>query len=268
LRLVCGRRIFGRFAHALESNPTESSIAVGINPTSYQWSQLAPNLGLFNPKRKIWLFDQDRFDINIRYAVLERVWENIEPCIHPSLRTRARHYFESLAQQIHVWGRNAYLTFGINASGDFLTSIIGSIVSMMAARGFFDFVGEEFKGTFYSDDSLITVKDTCKATPEQYRDYCRRVWGLFVTSADKTDDLTPVPPEKAVFLARRFVRDDDRVVWAPLDQPTIRSMLQYVRSDDFPTQQEQIASRIDSAFLEACQHDKSFYNDAGYYPRV
>nr|WKV33321.1 MAG: RNA-dependent RNA polymerase [Riboviria sp.] len=267
-RLVVGKKIFGLFAQALEESPTEATIAVGINPTSLDWAHLASRLGLFSPDNDVWVFDQKKFDIKMRYNHTYNAALNILPRIHPDSRAIAAHYMQSYALQVHVTaGRRAYLTSGKNPSGDFLTSIKGSYVSAGLAKDFFSTIGVPFRATFYSDDALLTVPKKYKADPMDLKAFAASRYGLELTAVDKTPTILPVTAEQAEFLARRFVRRGDRIL-APLDLSTIHAMLQYVKTDDESLIFEQVRSRINSALLESLQHGEAVYLDVLRVSRI
>lgn len=261
VRLIMARMIFGPLVMHLDSNPVNSACAVGINATSVQWAALSSRLRLFDPTRKVWELDQENYDLKFGMPHQNYIADTLCPRLVDENVVLGRHYIESNVMQVHVVNGVAYVTWGKNLSGCFLTSTSGGTVSIGSIRGYAHTVGEkDLRFTTYSDDQLATVPENSKATPAGYQKYAKDVWGLTVTAVDKTPVVGWTEPEQAHFLARRF-RKTNEAVYAPLDLDTIHSMLQYVRVKGGIDEEDTMHSRIASALLESIQHGKEVYND-------
>lgn len=258
--IVC-RRLFGRYVAVLESYPTKSACAVGINPTSVQWAELAERLGLSDEDRVRWTADHSNFDLRMAYPHQLYAASIIVPRLVPESRLQATNYLLGVGSQYHVGMKWYYVSHGINTSGEYLTSVIGTIINVGSVVDYLESVGvEDYRLTAYSDDLVLTIPKGTRANLNDCRDFIQRKWRLKWTAADKSDNLQEVSPQEVAFLSRTWVWTRE-AVWAPLPKSTIHGLLQWVTEVDPELQREQMISRTTTALTDAIQHGKSFYEE-------
>ncbi len=257
--LLVQRRLYGVYCIACESRPYESACAVGLQTTSIQWSRLAHRLGLFNKNVKIWAHDRERHDINIRY-----------PCILEFARMlalrvedvrRSDHAMQSLGHQYHVGQRYVYTVDGINPSGIYMTSFLGSFATVSSFVHYADHIGEAVPPLCaYSDDSVTVWPSSSKADPIEYKDIAERDLNMIITNEDKSPVPTTTSAEAVRFVARNFACRNG-MIFAPLPAATIRQMLMWTRGSTPTEIATEMESRCGNALFEAIQHGPDFYGE-------
>jgi hypothetical protein len=256
--LVIQRMIFGKWVMALESNPAKSACSVGINPESIQWNQLFNRLGAFSDDVEIWTCDRSRHDTNIRYPVLMEFARLVN--LRVSEKTRALHCIQSLGLQYHVGQKICYFLDGIDPSGIYLTSIIGSFATVGSYVIYCDEKSLPYPAmATYSDDDIVVWKKKVGAKIGDYVQSASKL-PMSVTGNDKSPDPVPVLLREVRYLSREIVIRKGRAM-APLPENTIRNMLMWVRGRGNVDWEEQIKSRCYNALGAALQHPSKFYNE-------
>jgi len=258
--LVC-RRAFGSWVAALESNPADSACIIGINMTSVDAAHLASRMKLWDPSYDQFTGDFERYDITIPYVALVNFAAEVNTRFPSHAHLRNRNIILCAGIQVHVANSVGFLVYGIDPSGIYLTSIIGSYVQMegvasyMASRGV-----SSFHLATYSDDGWLSVPHHYGFQRKKLSEWFFARYGLVWTAADKSEDNGPVSPDQVTMLKRSFCRRDG-IVYAPLPASTVHSILQYTHASEGELAREMIKSRIQSALLESIQHGEKFYED-------
>lgn len=284
--LLVQRMAMGSFVGHMARSPAESFSAVGINPHSMHWAQLADRL----VKHEFNLdMDFSKMDISARpeswqfflkaYA-LWRGYDDVGEFLkNLTLNVRATFgithdcpsciYPVELASTIHVLYGNMLVLIYRNGSGNFLTAIInlaaileGIVVS--AADEAVEF-GEDFDGFMYALREHIELTTYGDDTATSFDKWAfsfmngpnlQRVYhqlGYTMTDAMKRAEMSlNTPFEELSFIKRRFVKRGDWM-YAPLDEKSIYNMLLW----RFKTQEEH--DFFKSAWI-------SFVTESCHYP--
>lgn len=257
---VIARRLFGPILPRLESSPTATSCAIGINPTSIDWGDLLAYLT--RDDYKLVTFDLKRYDISYPYWAI--VWYAYFMSRYSRDRTRARNYLLSLGQQIHVLMNLIYHAW-FNPSGNWHTSHLGVYFHVMVWTHIFNAQDIRWRGTFYSDDCVIGIhpQDAPRIEWKSLVFSAKVFAGLTVTDANKGQDFGFQSWTEVEFLSRKFARHvwcGRHVLTAPLKTSSLESMFHYTLTKDKHDEPDDIESKLRTLELEAAQHGPEYYS--------
>lgn len=258
------RKYFGTFIALCHSTYIQGEMAVGINATSNEWSELINGL-LLNAKTFI-NGDGKNFDASIGQQYMMHVCDIINK-LYDDGDTNGlvrRVLFATFLNSRHIVGNLVYMSRQGNKSGIALTTIFNNLAGMFAIRlaflrtynslhEFFDYISPKF----YGDDDLISVKDNCLLNSCGYK----KVWaylGVEYTPADKSATLKPFYKLAEVsFLKRKFVKDSKYNIYLPqLNYDTIMEISRWSESD--PYNMDDQMNRFNSTLLELSNYESYF----------
>jgi hypothetical protein len=265
----------------LQMNPLNSECAVGIDPCSSEWDELARHLRKFEAKKRkffarkgrYFAIDYKAYDTSISSQLTMAVGKifcklaEFFGYTDEDLKI-LRGIFNELSFPILDFNGDVVMLDGTNPSGNPLTVFINNIVNSLLLRMFWFEVypdvpfDENVVLICYGDDMIASVEfgfDLFNMVA--YRDWAAK-FGLTVTAAIKDAELTHYLEFHQIdFLKRRFVFDDDLNLYVgPIDENSIfKSLCQYMKSE---TSVEEIASsNIDGALDEWFFHGKKVFEN-------
>lgn len=258
------RKYFGTFISLCHSTYICGEMAVGINATSNEWTEMI-NVLLQNAPTFI-NGDGKNFDASIGQQYMMHVCEVINKMYDDGETNQLvrRVLFATFLNSHHIVGNLVYISRQGNKSGIALTTIFNNLAGMFAIRlaflrtynslhEFFDYISPKF----YGDDDLISVKSTCLLDSCGYK----KVWaylGVEYTPADKSAMLKPFYKLSEVsFLKRKFTKDIKYNVYLPqLNFDTIMEIARWSESN--PYNMEDQMNRFNSTLLELSNYSSVF----------
>lgn len=259
----------------LQLNPLVSECAVGIDPKSKEWHELAVHLRATQSlvrSEKYLAMDYKEFDTSIcpqMILAIGGIFHSLAQYLGYTERELAvlNGIFGELAFPVVDFNGDILMLDGANPSGNPLTVFINNITNSLSLRMFwYTLYSEKFQRNVhiicYGDDIVGSVKSGFSGFNMcSYRDWIG-MYGLKVTAADKDSELKPYARFKELdFLKRKFEwsKELQRYV-GPIQESSIyRSLCQYMKSD---TDEMLIAaSNIDGALDEWFLHGRNVYED-------
>lgn len=259
----------------LQLNPLVSECAVGIDPKSSEWHELAIHLratqGTFSRERYL-AMDYKAFDTSISSQVIlaiGKIYLDIAKMVGFAEEDLSviTGIFNELAFPVVDFNGDVLMLDGCNPSGNPLTVFINNITNSLTLRMFwFTQYTNPFRDyvhiVCYGDDICGSVSPSCgRFNMITYRDWASR-YGLTVTSADKEGELKDYAKFAEIdFLKRKFVwsKDLKRYVGPIQEESIYRSLCQYMKSD---TDESLIAaSNIDGALDEWFFHGREIFEN-------
>lgn len=258
------RKYFGTFISLCHSTYIQGEMAVGINATSQEWTEMI-NVLLQNSDAFI-NGDGKNFDASIGQQYMMHVCEIINKLYDDgevnSLVRRV--LFATFLNSRHIVGNIVYMSRQGNKSGIALTTIFNNLAGMFAIRlaflrsygslhQFYNYISPKF----YGDDDLISVKRNCLLDSCGYK----KVWaylGVEYTPADKGLFLKPFYSlEEVSFLKRKFVKDIKYNIYLPqLNFDTVMEISRWSESN--PYNMEDQMNRFNSTLLELSNYQGEF----------
>lgn len=258
------RKYFGTFISLCHSTYIDGEMAVGINATSFEWTEMI-NMLLQNSDMFI-NGDGKNFDASIGQQYMMHVCEVVNRLYDDGYENSIirRTLFATFLNSRHIVGNLVYMSRQGNKSGIALTTIFNNLAGMFAIRlaflrtykslfNFFDYVSPKF----YGDDDLISVKTNCLVNGLVYK----QIWaylGVEYTPADKSSFIEKFYPlEKISFLKRKFCKDEKYNLYLPqLNFDTIMEIARWSESD--PYNMEDQLNRFNSSLLEMSNYIEKF----------
>jgi hypothetical protein len=275
---IVGRKYFMDIVAAMESKPTSSFCAVGIDPASYDWTSLYNRLSSKSPTG----FDIDyssydgsipaEFMIAVAH-VCNRWYAHYYPG-HSAEDERARlAIFEEVIHTFNLSINAVYQKHRGNPSGFFMTTILNTIVGYLLMNYAWRYlIGRNGKTellprmldfvapAIYGDDNIAAVNEGV----QQWFDLgsianVMKTIGLTCTSADKTETKGFRNISDLSFLKRTFLPHPKhpQIKLAPIAPQTIRELPMWQHSGAPPSQ---LSDNIRDALLFAYHHGPKFYN--------
>lgn len=290
-RMLCGHAIAG-----LKSNPIRSTMAIGINPEGYQWTQLYNYLtenGLY-----VIAGDYKEFDGRVRKELsgvfFDFVWK------YTKLHFRNQKYvdytinghayrikFKKYKQLLKML-RDAVLNSPFIVSNTIINSLVGiysgsEFTSWMGSTAnkmnwychlyeqcvkhncveYLQHPSETLKQTYFSDDHIINPRPELRHiinfnTMKQFMSY----HGMQYTATDKTEDARDLEHIKDVkYLKRSFVTDDGFRYKAPLETSVLEEMINWVTTRGPGDKQTKTLDNMRTAQRYAYMHGERFYKE-------
>jgi len=299
---MLGRMYFLDFIAAMMNHRASMFHAVGIDPESSEWLEMFQYLR--SNSSVGWDGDYGRFDgtlkgqlveavaeivndwyndgpecAQVRYCIVEEMLNNYS--ILPILRGTT---FKDLKGQTHHIEKDIMMvvmkTIG-NPSGNFLTTILNSIVNAMytrlawmgLARAARSIIGRKFATMMYfnqnvrdkvfGDDNIISVKMEVLSwfNQQTFAEYLSR-FSLEYTPAIKNAGLKEWSYlHDCQFLKRGFRFDKDRPfrLYAPIEINSIRELLNWVTDTNDP--KEQLELNVEDAFKLVYHYGIKVFNE-------
>lgn len=258
------RKYFGTFIAFCHSTYIKGEMAVGINATSYEWTEMI-NISIQNSDKFI-NGDGKNFDASLGQQYMMHVCEVINKFYNDGEENGLvrRVLFATFLNSRHIIGNLVYMARQGNKSGIALTTIFNNLAGMFAIRlaylrtykslcNFHHYIVPKF----YGDDDLISVKENPIFNSLIYK----QIWaelGVEYTPADKSETLKPFYTLSEVsFLKRKFVKDKKYNIYLPqLNFNTIMEISRWSESD--PYNMDDQMNRFNSTLLELSVYSEHF----------
>lgn len=273
------RKYFGKFKTAFQKHRTRLFHAVGINPVSAEWAELAKRLQTTGSQ----MFDMDfgNFDTNLRADFMRVVRDIIsevlmlhykktgnfsEAQLH-SMFISFQVLLEECIETFHLSFSSVFLTKHGNPSGNPLTTVFNCLMNLLYwwyafARitkilSLFKFL-QYICIVVFGDDVVMSLKADCPVTVPQMVEILTEELGQKVTSGDKsTDNWNPKALSEIKFLCRRFVKYTGQIILAPLDEESIEQQFNWSQIAKSDT--NAIRVQIEEAVIEAVAHGPTYF---------
>lgn len=258
------RMYINDFCASIKNSRITNSIAIGINPDSLEWTQLANYL--FEAGSKIITLDYSNYGPCLM-SQLVKASNEVIVAWHQNYASEAHAKRVAwlldcdILNPVHLAGNVVYQTLNGISSGSPLTGECNSLPNLFyirvvwleimtehfpewASMYYFDF---HIRLVVYGDDLIMSVSDEASLlfNAITIRDALKR-HGITVTSAQKDSEMTPYTSiYEATFLKRGFKEHPFRKgVWlAPIETQSIEECINWVHASD----------NIQEATLECCR---------------
>jgi len=261
-------------AHVMD-NRVDNHVAVGINPTSQEWSRLAWKLQ--SKGASLFGGDFSKFDSTQSFQILDRVMDIINAWFDdgPANALIRKTLWRSVTNCVHIKGCFVYQADHSLASGNALTAIANSIYVIMVFMYCWILM---FKGTPYEslecfflyvyiitfgDDHVVNIDDLIKEFFNQ-KTIPPIMKSLGMNYTDENKNIDPLVAYKSItdvtFLKRGFVFDASMQRYlAPLDFGVLREMVYYIKKDAEPYYQ--MKNLFEFSLEQAFHHGEEVYRD-------
>jgi hypothetical protein len=241
--LILFRKYFGEFISAyFEANINVGS-AIGVNPYSATWDDIARKLTQYNENKSdktVGAGDFSKFDTMQCNQILWQIYLMIERWYGDKndedslIRSQL---FVEIVNSVHIEGPNVYEWFNGIPSGNPLTAIVNTIYNNIVFRMSFQHAGfdcSEFNKRVYmialGDDNVFTSDKLVREffnelTMPSYMDKC----GMKYTNELKKESEVPARNIEEVSFLKRYFRFDDKLNRhvAPLSMDSIFATLNW-----------------------------------------
>lgn len=276
------RKYFNHFVSAFMTNRHDLMHAVGINPTSYEWSTLTQNL--LKRNAKFGTIDYSNFGPGYNTGVAKKAYELIIRWTMEHVKTLTGEdldetilwtiVYECL-NSMHICNNTVYQQGAGSPSGAYFTTIINTMVNQLYLLIAWDnLIPENDELKFlrfyknvtlycYGDDAIFSVTEefeemfNMQTITEFFKGY-----SIVATDAAKTGVIPKFQSlSEAQFLKRGFRKHDlEQNVWvAPLLWESIENSTQWI----WKSENRKDATYINSAaaLIEAHVHGKQIFNN-------
>jgi len=261
------RQYFLGFSEHVMNNRIINGIAVGISPTSDEWTVL----GNKHTKRFCVAGDVGNFDCSLEPNAMRRIKDIIHEFYNdygtPDYEIREV-LFDELIYSRHAFGNAVYEWIGCNPSGNVLTVILNSIMTLImthsAALEICDVKPQlritDVEVDTYGDDVLIS-SDREEFSFLNFKRVFHK-WDIKFTDENKGDDFVEIwtTIHEVTFLKRRFLRlpqySSTRFV-AALSMDTILNCVQWMNKTDHT--HEDYLNRVHTMLVELAAHGSDVY---------
>lgn len=276
--LVMFRKYYGSFVDFFFDKNLDLGSAIGINPYSSDWHDLAMNLTRFSSNGKdlcVGAGDFSKFDCSLTPEILQGVYRIIDSWYGDFTGTSKIRFmlWKEITHSRHIFGNEYYEWSNGMPSGNPLTAIINTIYNHLAFRMSFYYAGCDvslFNKNVYvavlGDDNAFCVSDEYK---EKFNELtlvsCMSRIGLTYTTEFKGEAVVPFRSiEQIEFLKRSFrpirLKGIIRYV-APIQFTTIVNMLYWTKKGHMSDQIS--CDNIALALREISLHGKVVFEE--YY---
>lgn len=264
--LLVRKYFLGFNAHVM-SNRIRNEIAVGVNPYSIEWTDLANHL-----RKKgecVVAGDFSNYDGTLNPQIMHACEDLINEWYDDGEENELvrNTLFEEIVSSIHICGRTVYQWTHSQPSGNPLTTILNSMYNSLSMRIVYLRIFGEVK-TFkecvsmisYGDDNVVNIKRQIIDRFNQYS-ISDRYSEIGMTYTDESKGKNELVKYRALheveFLKRGFIERNGRFD-APLTLETVIEMVYWVRGD--LDQDELCISNCENAYLELSMHDKETFS--------
>nr|QUS52717.1 hypothetical protein 1 [Mute swan feces associated picorna-like virus 16] len=263
---LLSRKYFLGFNGHVMNNRIDNEIAVGVNPYSIEWTQLANHL-----RKKgdcVIAGDFSNYDgtLNpqIMHACLDLINEWYDDGEENFLIRRT--LFEEVVSSIHICGKLVYQWTHSQPSGNPLTTILNSMYNSVSMRVVYALEFGEIKSfrdnvsmISYGDDNVVNIKRQIIDRFNQYS-ISARYSEIGMTYTDESKGKNELVKSRALseveFLKRGFIERNGRFD-APLSLDTILEMVYWVRGE--LDHDELCISNCENAYLELSLHSPEVF---------
>ncbi|ALS55295.1 non-structural polyprotein [Anopheles C virus] len=281
--VIAFRQYFLPFSAWVMHNRIENEVAVGTNPFSMDWHNIAVRMR--SKGRHIIAGDFSNFDGSLNAQVLWTIfwkifvpWLNdIEPLGTPKNEENLRvctSLWTHLVHSVHICGDNLYMWTHSQPSGNPFTVIINSLYNSVIMRVVWQYImakeepklrtmnhfNQHVAMVSYGDDNLLNISEGVIDIFNQLTISEAMRWiGHEYTDETKTGEAAPYRTlEEVRFLKRGFRMDHLLCRWvAPLKKDVIYEMLNWTRKGINPDDVTMMI--IDTAFREISYHGREAF---------
>lgn len=269
--MIRSKMFLGTFKNALCSNPTESDIGLGIDCHCHAWGQLFKRLNKFGADTVFVGIDTPAWDVNFVVKFAGPVAEEIahmmalDPKTHSDWIAQIRAIIVSTLTCYFLVGDKMF-TVPLMPSGAWDTAWLNSIVNSACFRFAFRMMCPELQFDDWCALS-VTGDDSALGLHRKIADRFNAItiakffgwhFNWKITNPDKSPLTIPyVSGSELVYLQRKF-RVQGPYTFAPLEEASIYSMTQWIRSDEKP-KKEQTVENLRTAIAEWFHHGKEKY---------
>jgi hypothetical protein len=261
------RQYFLGFSEHIMNNRIINGVAVGINPMGDEWTVL----GRIHDKRVVVAGDYSSFDCCMEPNAMARIKTMIHEFYNdfdtPEFKIRDV-LFDELIYSRHAFGEAVYEWIGCNPSGNVLTAIINSLMSLMMVHSArFEIIDQSdhhgddgVDATTYGDDVLISSNNPKFGFNAFQRVFAK--WDIKFTDEDKKDaeHFADKTIADVSFLKRGFLRIPEftgKKFVAALSLDTIMNCVQWMRKNDHDF--ADYHNRVETMLIELSAHGPSVY---------
>lgn len=260
---ILTRMYFGNFAAFMMENRLQNGCAVGINPMSKEWSDLADLIS--GEDSQCVAGDFSGFDSSQSSVTTNLILDIINGWYNDGNDEIRGLLWAEVVNSVHLHGNLVIIFDHCLPSGHPLTSIINSMFVNVSFRycwikqteslSSIDAFSDLVKLVAYGDDNISGIRPIAQTYGFDFR--AIRYWmytlGLAYTPENKLEDEYDYKSlEECTFLKRGF-RKEDGVWYAPLDIDVVLEMPCWYRHGPEPLQRQ--ADNIDNALRELSLHD-------------
>ncbi|UHK03210.1 MAG: polyprotein [Hangzhou dicistro-like virus 2] len=274
------RKYFGAFNVAFYQNCLKSFSAVGIDPYSYQWTQLwqylrsNSNLGFGGDFKNFdGIADPDL--ISAFFDIVEEWYKKNNPDYKPIDACVRKVLVDEMIKTVIICKNSIYEKLQGNSSGNPETVIINTFIHMfllmlawiglarmyMACMMSLYFFRKNVKAMIYGDDGVYSVKyETAKWFNLINMGKYLESYGITYTDESKTGLSYGVRPiRECTFLKNGFTKlEGTRYMLAPISVDTIYELTNWVRKSDDPI--AQLRENLEDVFSFAFHHGEEFFD--------
>lgn len=261
------RQYFLGFSEHVMNNRIINGVAVGISPTSDEWTVL----GNKHAKRFCVAGDVGNFDCSMEPNAMRRIKDVIHEFYNdyglPEYEIREV-LFDELIYSRHAFGSAVYEWIGCNPSGNILTVILNSIMTLLmvysAGHEIADADGDssigEIEADTYGDDVLISSDNPAFSFLNFKKVFHK--WDIKFTDENKGEEFIDIwtTIHEVTFLKRRFLRlpqhSETRFV-AALSMDTILNCVQWMNKTDHT--HDDYLNRVHTMLVELAAHGPDVY---------
>lgn len=266
------RKYFLGFAAHCARNRVTNEIAVGTNPRSMDWHDIAERVQ--SKGKKVIAGDFSNFDGTL---VSEILWATLDIINRfyddgPENAFIREVLWTEIVNSVHVFDNSVYIWTHSQPSGCPLTAIINSIYNSLSMRYVWMITvpveyqnmksfNEHVAMISYGDDNLVNIAEALIKYFNQItiaRGYT--TLGMTYTDEAKSGELVEHRSiEEVSFLKRTFLRDGTASYRAPLALDTILEMVNWVRGD--LDNEEKTRENMETAAEELSLHPDCVFNE-------
>lgn len=272
------RQYFLGFSEHVMTNRIINGIAVGISPTSDEWTVL----GNKHAKKFCVAGDVGNFDCSLEPNIMRQVKDLIHDFYNdygtPDYHIREA-LFDELMYSRHAFGNAVYEWIGCNPSGNNLTAILNSIANLLMAysavmeihNAVTDFATDnpfsevetpekEVEADSYGDDILLSSDNPAFSFLNFKKVFAK--WDIKFTDENKGDEFVDIwtTIHEVTFLKRRFLRLKQYSSYkfvAALSLDTILNCVQWMNKTDHT--QDDFVNRVNTMLVELSAHGPDTY---------
>lgn len=263
------RQYFLSFIGACMDKRIYNEIALGINPYSSDWTELALHLQKKGPD--VCAGDFSNFDGSLLSVFLWKICDIINDWYDDGQENKNIRLalFSEIVNSVHLCGNNVYSWTHSQPSGNPMTTVINCMMNMLIFRYIFCDITNLTLADFdrnisfisYGDDNVINISKRILPIFNQHTisEGCAKI-GFTYTDESKTGVLVTSKNLKDInFLKRGFRIDDFGNYSAPLELDTVLEMCMWVRGDIDP--EKLCSDNVENAYRELSLHGKGIFTE-------
>lgn len=282
--ILVAKQCFAWMASMYKANPLVSEIWNGVKAQTDEWDQCMEYLEEYGGDDGYINGDFSGYDSSITCQIVEAVgrilvstaYEREIPDVWLVIMMA---WFTDILNPIVLWGGILLVLYGLNPSGNWLTTIINGFVNRILIRVFFytgwtryygkppkyqDF-SDNVRMGFVGDDNIGAVKESIRSwfNMHEYQTFCAQ-YGYTYTAPDKDSHLPMFYRKEVVTLCKRSWLSDPGIsspsgnvgYWAPIEISSILKCLHCLKTDHGSSEWHIVAENITCGFRELARHGK------------